>query len=333
MYYNMPIVDPKRRHPYGDTLSPKRFGAVSSLDPEFFLRIDDFADLLLKGETSAKLSPASVATQLESVAIAARKALQTASSKTKDHAFPEFRRAAADISIQSGLALFFAAKFRAGLLFALYDRSKYRPALERALDLYKKARAAWASFATDAKSVYRNDVPFGPEYFQRGHWFDRLPAIDADIADMEKLLLNSDQSEPPSKDKKILEHAIKAALSEATDPRPNFPPDTHVPIPSFQRGQPLFIKFEHRRNPKPESIHLHFRHVNQGELWQSTPMSLLLESYRAEVPGAYTNSPFPIQYYFELRPRALTPFLFPGLNLNRTLTLTQPQPYFLVRQA
>jgi hypothetical protein len=333
MYYNMPIVDPKRRHPYGDTPSPKRFGAVSSLDPEFFLRIDDFADLLLKGETSAKFSPASVAAQLESVAIAARKALQTASSKTKDHTFPEFRRAAADISIQSGLALFFAAKFRAGLLFALYDRSKYRPALQRALDLYKKARAAWASFATEAKPIYRSDVTFGPEYFQRGHWLDRLAAIDADIADMEKLLQNPEQSEPPSKDKKNLELATKAALSEAINPPPNFPPDTHVPIPSFQRGQPLFIKFEHRHNPKPDSIHLHFRHVNQGELWQSTPMRLLQESYRAEIPGAYTNSSFPVQYYFELRPRSGTPFLFPGLSLERTLTLTQPQPCFVVRQA
>jgi len=333
MYYNMPIVDAKRRHPYGDTLSPKRFGAVSSLDPEFFVRMDDFADSLLKGESSAKLSPAAVATQLESLAITARKALETASSKTKEHAFPEFRRAAADISIQSGLAVFFAAKFRAGLLFALYDRSKYRPALERSLDLYKKARAAWASFATEAKPIYRSDVTFGPEYFQRGHWLDRLPAIDADIADIEKLLENSNQSEPSSKDKKILESAIKAALSEATNSHPSFPPDTHIPIASFQRGQPLFIKFEHRRNPKPDSIHLHFRHVNQGEVWQSTPMGLVLESYRAEIPGSYTNSPFPIQYYFELRPRSATPFLFPGLNLNRTLTLSQPQPYFVVRQA
>src|SRR4029077_10557816 len=57
IYYNMPIVDPKRRHPYGDTLSPKNFGAVSPLDPEFFLRIDDFAGLLLQGQSSAKYSP------------------------------------------------------------------------------------------------------------------------------------------------------------------------------------------------------------------------------------------------------------------------------------
>jgi hypothetical protein len=334
MYYNMPIVDPKRRHPYGDTLSPKHFGAVSSLDPEFFLRIDDFADLLLKDEASAKLSPAAVASHLESLAFAARKALKNADAKTKDHSPPDFRRAAGDVSIQSGLGLFFAAKFRAGILFALYDRSKYLPALQHALDLYKKARAAWASFATEAKPIYRNDVTFGPEYFQRGHWLDRLAAIDTDLGDMEKLLQSheSSGSQAPQKDKKILDRAIKAALSESTNLTPNFPPDAHLPTASFRRGQPLFIKFEHRRNPKPASIHLHFRHVNQGEVWQSVSMKLLQESYRAEIPGPYTDSPFPIQYYFELGPRSGAPFLYPGLNFDRRLTPTQPQPYFVMRQ-
>ena len=71
MYTNMSIVDAQRPHPYGDTLSPKRFGAVSSLDPEFFSRVDDFAGELLRGERSAKYSPAWVAASLESSAFAA----------------------------------------------------------------------------------------------------------------------------------------------------------------------------------------------------------------------------------------------------------------------
>lgn len=330
MYYNMPIVDPGRRHPYGDTLIPKRFGKVSSLDPEFFLRIDDFAELLLKDEASAKTSPTSVASQLESLAFAARKALNSASSKVKNSGTPEFRRAAADVSILSGLALFFAAKFRAGTLFALYDRSKYRPALQHAIDSYKKARTAWSAFATEAKPIYRSDVTFGPDYFQRGHWLDRLAAIDADLADMEKVLATHNQpdSSLPPKDKTRIERAIKAALSEDLTPPPAFPIDAHIPLASFQRGQPLFIKFDHRRNPKPSSITLHFRRVDQGEVWQSMPMNALQDTYRAEIPGAYADSPFPIQYYFELRPRSGAPFLFPGLSLR-----AQPQPYFVVSQA
>jgi hypothetical protein len=332
MYYNMPIVDPRRRHPYGDTLTPKRFGAVSPLDPEFFLRIDDFGGLLLKGETSAKLSPTWVATQLESLAFAARKSLVSAQSKIKDLGFPEFRRTAADISIQSGLGLFFAAKFRAAALYGIYERSKHVPALERALGLYRKARAAWAAFASEAKAIYRSDVTFGPEYFQRGHWLDRLAAIDADLADMEKFLKNEDptHSSLVAKEKVRVERAIKAVLSEAIATQPHFPADAHVPIATFHRGQPVFVKFEHRANPKPTAIQLHFRRVNQGELWQSTPMILMNETFRGQIPGSYANSPFPIQYYFEIRPHSAEPFLYPGLNLAAG---PNPQPYFVVRQA
>jgi hypothetical protein len=253
-------------------------------------------------------------------------------SKIKDLGFAEFRRAAADISIQSGLGNFFAAKFRAATLFAIYERSKYVPALERAVALYKKARAAWASFAAEAKSVYRSDVTFGPEYFQRGHWLDRLEAIDADLADMEKFLKNQDtkQSSLSAKEKDTVERAIKAVLSEEIAPTPHFPADAHVPIPAYHRGQPLFVKFEHRGNPKPTAIYLQFRRVNQGETWQSTPMVLMQDTFRGQIPGIYADSPFPIQYFFDIRTRSGPPICYPGLSLSPGLST---QPYFIVRQA
>jgi hypothetical protein len=258
--------------------------------------------------------------------------MRQANLKISNPGAPEFRRAASDVYIQSGLGNFFASKFRAATLFALYDISKNRAALERAVEFYEKARAAWAGFATGARSTYQSDVTFGPDYFQRGHWLDRLAAIDADLADMKDLLKNRDGTTFPlnSKDKKTIEQAIKTALSEANEQVRTFPADAHIPIASFQRGQSLFIKFEHRGNPKPASIQLHFRRVNQAETWQSKLMTLMQETYRAEIPGSYTNSAFPIQYYFELRPRSGAPFLFPGLNPNPS---HQPQPYFVVRQA
>jgi hypothetical protein len=332
MYYNMPIVDARRRHPYGDTLSPKDFGAVSPLDPEFFLRIDDFVQSLLTGQATAKISPIWVAIQLEAFALAARKELESARSKIKEPALAEFRRAAADISIQCGLGLFFASKFRAATLFALYNRSNYRTALERAIGFYKKARAAWAAFAEEAKSIYVSDVTFGPEYFQRGHWFDRLSAIDGDLGDMEKSLTSHDpaQTSLSKKEKETVERAIKAALSEAITSVPAISAEAHLPMASFRRGQPLFLKFEHRTEPKLAAVVLHFRRVNQGENWQTSTMDLMLESYRAEIPGRYSDSPFPIQYYFELRPSTGAPFLFPGLNLAPS---PNPQPYYVVRQA
>ncbi len=65
IYTNMPIVDETRSHPYSDTPSPKRFGAVSSLDPEIFLSINDFTDELIAGHLSGRYSPLDVAGWLD----------------------------------------------------------------------------------------------------------------------------------------------------------------------------------------------------------------------------------------------------------------------------
>jgi len=147
MYFNMAIVDAKRTHPYSDTPSPKRLGTVTPLDPEFFLGLDEFADELIKGEASGKYSPAWVAARLDDAAETAAAQLHHAKSKTRDARSPEFRRLAVDVAIQSGLGKFFAAKFRAGVLYALYLRSGHQPALASALKANRAARAAWAELA------------------------------------------------------------------------------------------------------------------------------------------------------------------------------------------
>jgi hypothetical protein len=70
--------------------------------------------------------------------------------------------------------------------------------------------------------------------------------------------------------------------------------------------------------------------VNQGEVWQSNPMDLMQDTFRAQISGRYADSPFPIQYYFELHPKSGAPFLYPGLSPSPALNT---QPYFVVRQA
>jgi hypothetical protein len=49
--------------------------------------------------------------------------------------------------------------------------------------------------------------------------------------------------------------------------------------------------------------------------------------YRAVIPAEYTNSPYPLQYYFEVRERPETASLYPGFppGLDR-------QPYFVARR-
>ncbi len=332
MYTNMPIVDAKKPHPYGDTPSPKRFGTVSSLDPEFFSRIDDFADELLRGETSARYSPADVAEWLHNMATRAADCLAEARSQVADVRGAEFRRWEVDAAIQVGLGRFFAEKFRAGTLYALYERTGHRPALAEALKAYRQARAAWAELAERAKDVYARDITFGYDKHLRGHWLDRLPGIDQDIADMEALLEKAPAGSTASAkvETKVVEQAIRSVLKGSTR-APAFT-IIHKRPDSFARGKPLAITVslpKGRRRPLLASVRLHYRRLNQAEVWQVAETAGGESGYQAVIPADCTDSPFPLQYYFELRERSGAAWLHPGLKQLSSLA----QPYFVVRQA
>ena len=51
---------------------------------------------------------------------------------------------------------------------------------------YQKARNIWAELANSVKDVYKPDITIGELDVIRGHWLDRLPAIDEDIGFMRK---------------------------------------------------------------------------------------------------------------------------------------------------
>ena len=48
--------------------------------------------------------------------------------------------------------------------------------------------------------------------------------------------------------------------------------------------------------------------------------------YRAVIPGEYTDSAYPLLYYFQLRDLKGAAWLYPGLNADLA-----NQPYFVVR--
>jgi hypothetical protein len=333
MYFNMPIVDAGRTHPYGDTPSPKRLGTVSPLDPEFFLGLDEFADELIKGERSGKYSPAWVAEQLEAAAEQAVAALRQAKSKVRDEHSAEFRRLTVDVTMQAGLGKFFAAKFRSGVLYAIYQRTYSRAVLERAIAANRAARDAWTELAQTAQGVYRSDVTFGPEYFQRGHWLDRLPAMDADIADMQKLLpaatwdfgVAKDHAGEPAID-------LAAGVIKTTAKGGEHPPlaGLHTPPRYFKRGETLEVLAHAGKVSSPTKIsgmRLRYRRVNQAELWQAMDMEKSGADYRAVIAAEYTDSPFPLQYHFQVLGSGGVAWLHPGLEPGWL-----GQPYFIVRQ-
>ena len=132
IYPNHSLVDAAHPGPYTDSPSPKVFGNVSPLDPQLFSRINDFADELLKGERSGKYSPIEVAQWLEDYAAGASRQLAEAAAKAPAKDRPEYRRLAIDIELQAALGRFFGAKFRAGVLYRIYEQTG-RPRRARSL--------------------------------------------------------------------------------------------------------------------------------------------------------------------------------------------------------
>jgi hypothetical protein len=304
----MPIVEGGAPVPYADTAQPRRLGTVIPLDPQLFSTIEEHVAEVLKGQRSGKYSPVEVAQWLEDSVTVADRELGIAVEKAPARNAPEFRRLEEDVRIQIGLGRFFAAQLRSGVLYEIYLKTGDPAAREQAIAAYRRARTAWATMAERAKRVYRTDITFGETPVRRGHWIDRLPAIDKDIAAMEAAHVAPTRS--------------TAALAELGKSRPTVKCD-HVLPEKFQPGNSVSIGL------KPEgavsSARLLYRRVNQAERWQALDMEREGHGFKTAIPADYTKSPFALEYYFELRRDATTAWLHPGFAAN-----LDNQPYFVV---
>ena len=322
IYTNMSIVHDSPSDPYPDTPTPRRFGTVSALDPGLFASVDEFADEVVRGEEAGvRYSPLRVADWLEQLADQAREQLSEAQRLTPDADAPAFRRLAVDVAIQAQIGRFFASKLRAAVAYALFKRTGEARWLREAPRQYRAARSAWAEAAEHAR-VYQADITVGREPWQRGHWADRLSAIDADIAEMEA---ECDRFEAS---------ADAAGETDATplaslDPAPPALDYAHVPPAGFEPGQPVAIELGVRSNTNGLSIsaRMHYRHVNQSEEYRVAAMDVRDGTYSATIPGDYTDSAYPLQYFFELRTGRSQAWLDPGLSDDFA-----NQPYMVVRR-
>src|SRR5262249_5193203 len=288
MYLNHTLIDAAHPGSYSDTPAPKVFGNVSPLDPQLFSRPNDFADELLSGQRSGKYSPVEVAQWLDDYAAESTKHLSLAQVKDKENS--EYRRLATDVRIQAGLGHFFAAKFRAAVLYRIFEKTEARTALEAALDQYRKARAAWADFANVAKDVYMADITVGELPQLHGHWVDRVKGIDEDIAAVAARLDSGKQSasnQLTNLIQKVLERPPQKDLS-----------CRHNPPHDFNRGQTLTLDLT--VETPMTAVTLYSRHVNQAERFNVAPMIGEGQRYRATIPAAYTDSFYPLEYYFKI---------------------------------
>ena len=318
IYTPQPMVDASHNNPYTDTPSPRTFGNAGSFDPQLFAGVNEFAAELLENKRSGKYSPIEVAQWLEDLAQEAEFAMSQAGTPSNFEA----RRTAIDIRIQAALGRFFAARFRTGVLYAIHEKTGDGAALERALETYRSACDLWARMAESARRVYAADITVGEHPWLRGHWTDRLPALEDDLAAMAK------RASPVQAGSAAADPHVQRAIAAALGHEQRAPiVCRHTPEARLPKQAALAIEIE---TPANAATRLWYRHLNQAERWQVVEMRATGGGRRASasIPLAYTGSPFPVQYYFEVRLAPEKVWLYPGFD--RTLA---NQPYFVVRPA
>jgi hypothetical protein len=119
---------------------------------------------------------------------------------------------------------------------------------------------------------------------------------------------------------------VAAAVAEALGrPRRLIAPCRHEPPPRFRKKEALAIQIAVLG--KARSVWMYYRHVNQAERYESVEMQVHADTYRANIPATYTDSHYPLQYYFEVRESAEKVWLYPGFAADLS-----NQPYFVVQR-
>ena len=163
-----------------------------------------------------------------------------------------------------------------------------------------------------------------PSCSNNGYWPDRLEAIDQDLADMEKQSQQQPAAPNPSAPTWAAAISRPGFAASATTSRPRC---QHLPQATFTPGKPMTVEMTLEAGYRLASARLHYRHVDQSDAYRVAEMTARGGRYRAEIPGDYTDSAYPMLYYFELHDPRGNVWLHPGLNADLA-----NQPYFVVRQ-
>ncbi|MDQ0253321.1 hypothetical protein J2S74_000693 [Evansella vedderi] len=321
IYSNIFIIDTDGKPEYHcDGRHPDTFNVASPLDPELFYRIDEFTEDMMNNQKSSKISPIETAAILEDLAKSAKQNLVKANELIKDKRDPSFRRLAIDVEVQIHMGLFFANKFRAATAYAFYEKVGAKELLDKALFYYRKARDEYEKIADVTRSIYTNDITFGYVPYMRGHWTDRIEGIEEDMKRMEKqtqFIITEPSTEALERATVWLNGKSKAKEISVE----------HTPPLIFQRGDDVSIALQLHGTDQGK-VTMKYRRVNQAEGYKSVTMERKGNEFTSTIPSSYTDSLYPLVYYFEVEDDRNEKRQYPGFE--NTLS---NQPYFVIRQS
>ena len=196
--------------------------------------------------------------------------------------------------ILAALGRFFAGKLRSAVCYEMHTATGSREALQVAIEAYGIARRAWMDASTRSTDVYLSDLAFGPQPWLRGHWADRMPAIDADLQDMEgRWGAGAGVSAGDREARRLLE--------PATRPVPRLDVH-HLPPDAFEPGEPLELRVQVRGEgaDRLRRVTLRYRPMNQALPFSELEMDREGDGFVGCVPGVDLGTQYPLAYAFVL---------------------------------
>ena len=100
----------------------------------------------------------------------------------------------------------------------------------------------------------------------------------------------------------------------------------HTPTPEFDPGKPIEVNLSFGK-ADGHKVDLLYRQADQSQRWRTVEMQARDREYRGVVPADYTQSPYPILYYFEVHSPAGSA-IYPGFGPDLS-----NQPYFMARSS
>lgn len=303
---------------YYDTPEPKRFGTVGPLDPELFLTAEESAREIVTGQRSGRYSSLEVAAWLEGMSADA--STQLARLEASPEPRPaDVRRFIIDIAILESIGRFFAGKLRAATLYEISTGPDPVMLLDEAVDAYRGARAALAESAGRAEGVYVDDLTYGPQAWLRGTWSDRLPAVDRDLGALAALARAAAGERDDVGAERILAAASNGVRRRGV---------IHTPPMAFRRGEPIPIAMQiDGAGPADGTVvRLRYRPVDQSRTYAELEMHGDANRFVASIPGADSDTPFAMQYFFAIHDSGGDAWLHPGLGPELA-----GRPYHVIR--
>ncbi|NHN35040.1 hypothetical protein [Paenibacillus agricola] len=165
-------------------------------------------------------------------------------------------------------------------------------------------------------------------FYIRGHWEDRLKAIEADISAMERVLAGTTAQASSQQ--------VSATSAYPASSSRSLPPYKHNQPNYFTKGSDLELAIAllgtgggtgDGAEDGEWQVSLRYRHANQDELYKAVEMTRRGEHFSAIIPGAYTHSLYPIVYFFVIEEPSGKSLMVPGFDENLS-----NQPYYILRE-